>query len=66
MSISNTILDSSDIERRLTRMTYEILEKHKKLDKLALIGSRPVEFIWLNGFNRSFLKLKTQKSQQVI
>ncbi|MBW2011856.1 MAG: bifunctional pyr operon transcriptional regulator/uracil phosphoribosyltransferase PyrR [Deltaproteobacteria bacterium] len=38
MSISNTILDSSDIERRLTRMTYEILEKHKKLDKLALIG----------------------------
>ncbi len=38
MSISNTILDSSDIERRLTRMTYEILERHKKLDNLALIG----------------------------
>jgi pyrimidine operon attenuation protein/uracil phosphoribosyltransferase len=38
MSISNTILDSSDIERRLTRMTYEILERHKNLDNLALIG----------------------------
>lgn len=38
MSTNETILDTADIERVLTRMTHEILEVHKGADNLALIG----------------------------
>ncbi len=38
MSTYDTILDASDIDRILTRMTHEILEIHKGAENLALIG----------------------------
>jgi pyrimidine operon attenuation protein/uracil phosphoribosyltransferase len=38
MNPSDTILDASDIKRILTRITHEILEKHKGAENLSLIG----------------------------
>ena len=38
MSKHTIILDASDIHRKLTRMTHEILEVHKEIDNLILIG----------------------------
>lgn len=38
MSKSDTILDVGDIERILTRMAHEILEKHRGIDNLVFIG----------------------------
>ena len=38
MSKNNIILDASDIKRKLTRITHEILEIHKEIDNLTLIG----------------------------
>jgi len=38
MNTYDTILDASDIKRILTRITHEILEKHKGVDNLSLIG----------------------------
>jgi len=38
MNQNNIILDATDIHRKLTRMTHEILEVHKGVDNLALIG----------------------------
>jgi len=38
MNKNNIILDATDINRKLTRMTHEILEVHKGTDNLALIG----------------------------
>jgi pyrimidine operon attenuation protein/uracil phosphoribosyltransferase len=38
MNKNNIILDASDIKRKLTRITHEILEVHKGVDNLALIG----------------------------
>ena len=38
MNKNNIILDATDINRKLTRMTHEILEVHKGVDNLALIG----------------------------
>jgi pyrimidine operon attenuation protein/uracil phosphoribosyltransferase len=38
MNKNNIILDATDIHRKLTRMTHEILEVHKGVDNLALIG----------------------------
>jgi len=38
MSNAKVVLDAEDINRILTRMVYEILEVHKKADKIALIG----------------------------
>jgi pyrimidine operon attenuation protein/uracil phosphoribosyltransferase len=38
MSKNNTILDAVDIDRKLTRITHEILEVHKGVGNLALIG----------------------------
>jgi pyrimidine operon attenuation protein / uracil phosphoribosyltransferase len=35
---SHKILDASEIDRILTRITHEILEKHKGTENLALIG----------------------------
>jgi pyrimidine operon attenuation protein/uracil phosphoribosyltransferase len=35
---TRVLLDESDIDRILTRMTHEILEIHKGSDKLALVG----------------------------
>jgi pyrimidine operon attenuation protein/uracil phosphoribosyltransferase len=35
---SHKILDASEIDRMLTRITHEILEKHKGTERLALIG----------------------------
>lgn len=35
---SNTVLDATDIERILRRITDEILEKHKNPENLALVG----------------------------
>jgi len=35
---SHKILDASEIDRILTRITHEILEKHKGAENLALIG----------------------------
>ncbi len=38
MTPDNLILDSSDINRIITRISHEIIEKHKGVEKLALIG----------------------------
>ena len=38
MSAGKQILDAADIDRMITRITYEILERHKGVDDLALIG----------------------------
>jgi pyrimidine operon attenuation protein/uracil phosphoribosyltransferase len=38
MNKHTIILDASDIHRKLTRMTHEILEVHKEIDNLTLIG----------------------------
>ena len=38
MNKNTTILDASDIHRKLTRITHEILEVHKGTDNLTLIG----------------------------
>lgn len=38
MTTEKTILDSAEINRILTRMAHEILERHKDLNKVALIG----------------------------
>jgi pyrimidine operon attenuation protein/uracil phosphoribosyltransferase len=38
MTSSKTILNKTDIGRIVTRMAYEILEKHKGTESLALIG----------------------------
>ena len=38
MSKHDTILDAADIDRKLTRITHEILEVHKGADNLTLIG----------------------------
>ena len=38
MSKNHTILDASVIDRKLTRITHEILEVHKGADNLTLIG----------------------------
>lgn len=38
MSKQHIILESSDIDRILTRMTHEILEKNRGAENLALIG----------------------------
>lgn len=38
MSTYDTILDAADIDRKLRRITHEILEVHRGADNLALIG----------------------------
>lgn len=38
MSKSQVLLEAADIERIITRITYELLENSKNIDKLALIG----------------------------
>jgi pyrimidine operon attenuation protein/uracil phosphoribosyltransferase len=38
MSKNHTILDAADIDRKLTRITHEILEVHKGASNLTLIG----------------------------
>jgi pyrimidine operon attenuation protein/uracil phosphoribosyltransferase len=38
MSAGKQILDAADIDRMITRITYEILERHKGVEDLALIG----------------------------
>lgn len=38
MNFRTVVLDAADIHRILTRMAYEILEIHKSVDELALIG----------------------------
>lgn len=38
MKPDNLILDSSDINRIITRIAHEIIEQHKGVEKLALIG----------------------------
>lgn len=38
--VQGTIMDAATIDRALTRMAHEILEKHKGVDGLALVGIR--------------------------
>ena len=38
MSNIHMVLDAIDVERILERITHEIIETHKQMDKLALIG----------------------------
>jgi pyrimidine operon attenuation protein/uracil phosphoribosyltransferase len=38
MTTEHIILDASDIDRMLTRMTHEILEAHKGAEGVALVG----------------------------
>jgi pyrimidine operon attenuation protein/uracil phosphoribosyltransferase len=38
MSQYDIILDATDIDRIMTRISHEILEKHKGADNLTLIG----------------------------
>ncbi len=38
MDLKNIILDKNDIKRILTRITCEIIERHKGVDNLVLIG----------------------------
>ena len=35
------VMDSDGIERCLTRIAYEILEKTKGMDELVIVGIRP-------------------------
>ena len=37
---SKIVLDSKDMDRALTRMAHEIIEKNKGIEELALIGIR--------------------------
>lgn len=39
-NISKVVLDSRDMDRALTRMAHEIIEKNKGIEYLALIGIR--------------------------
>ena len=38
--VAGVIMDEATMDRALTRMAHEILEKHKGIDKLALVGIR--------------------------
>ncbi|CCQ91567.1 Bifunctional protein PyrR [Nitrospina gracilis 3/211] len=38
--MTSTVLNSDDIQRAITRIAHEILEKNKGLDNLALVGIR--------------------------
>ena len=38
MTTDSIILDATDINRIITRIAHEILEKHKSIERLALIG----------------------------
>ena len=38
MSIVHTIFDQADIKRAITRMTHEIIETHKNVENLAIVG----------------------------
>ena len=38
MNIVHTIFDQTDIKRAVARMTHEIIETHKNIEKLALVG----------------------------
>jgi pyrimidine operon attenuation protein/uracil phosphoribosyltransferase len=40
MTLEQVVLKGPDIDRILTRMTHEILEKHKTMDDAVLIGIR--------------------------
>lgn len=40
MENSKTVMDAEGIDRSLTRMAYEILEKNKGVEDLALVGIR--------------------------
>ncbi|HZI95420.1 MAG TPA: bifunctional pyr operon transcriptional regulator/uracil phosphoribosyltransferase PyrR [Patescibacteria group bacterium] len=37
---SGTVMDEATMDRTLTRMAHEILEKHKGIEKVALVGIR--------------------------
>ncbi len=39
-SVQGLVMDEATIDRALTRMAHEILEKHKGVDDLALVGIR--------------------------
>jgi len=39
-SVSGTIMDEPTMDRTLTRIAHEILEKHKGIEKLELVGIR--------------------------
>ncbi len=49
------ILDNMAMQRALTRITYEIVEKNKGVEDLVLMGLKPAAFSWqielLIGFN---------------
>jgi pyrimidine operon attenuation protein / uracil phosphoribosyltransferase len=38
--VAGTVMDEATMDRALTRMAHEILEKHKGIDNLALVGIR--------------------------
>ncbi|MCF8720624.1 bifunctional pyr operon transcriptional regulator/uracil phosphoribosyltransferase PyrR [Nitrospina gracilis] len=38
--MTSTVLNADDIQRAITRIAHEILEKNKGIDKLALVGIR--------------------------
>jgi len=39
-SVAGQVLDEAGMDRALTRMAHEVLEKHKGVEKLALVGIR--------------------------
>jgi len=39
-SVAGLVMDASTMDRALTRMAHEILEKHKGIEGLALVGNR--------------------------
>ena len=38
METEKIIVDSETMKRALTRITYEVIERHKNLDNLVLVG----------------------------
>src|SRR2546426_5444713 len=39
-TVAGTVMDETTMDRALTRMAHEILEKHKGIERLALVGIR--------------------------
>jgi len=59
---SKIVMDSDGIERCLTRIAYEILEKNKGMDDLVLVGIRTGGIYLAERLQKRFPPLKTKQS----
>ena len=55
------VMDSDGIERCLTRIAYEILEKNKGMDNLVLVGIRTGGIYLAKRLQKRISTLKTKK-----